>query len=96
MLNSILGARRPHAARKLVEQGALLLDVRSVPEYAQGNIPGSYNIPVQELNGRLQELGKRGRHVVVYCRSGARSAHASELLTAAGYRVTDIGPMHAW
>lgn len=84
------------AARDLVQQGALLLDVRTPEEHSRGHIAGSSNIPVQELHARIGELGPTERHVVVYCRSGARSALATRMMRDAGYQVTDIGGMHAW
>ncbi len=82
--------------RKLVEQGALLLDVRTPAEFAEGHVTRATNIPVQELAARIEELGARSRPVVVYCRSGGRSAQAAAMLSAAGYQVKDIGPMTAW
>ena len=83
-------------ARELVAAGAWLVDVRMPAEYAAGHVPGAVNIPVQELAHRLEELGSTERAVVVYCRSGARSASAARLLREAGYRVTDVGPMSAY
>jgi rhodanese-related sulfurtransferase len=50
---------------------------------------------VQELGRRMAEIPKN-RKVVVYCRSGGRSAQAAAMLKAAGYQVLDIGPMSAW
>ncbi len=85
----------PHH-RALVEQGALLLDVRTPSEFQEGHVPRAMNIPVQELAARLHEVGPTRRPVVVYCRSGGRSAVATDLLTKAGYQVRDIGPMTAW
>jgi len=82
-------------ARRWVAEGALLLDVRTPAEHAQGHIEGSLNIPVQELGARMAEL-PRGRSVVVYCRSGGRSAAATSMLQTAGHPVLDLGPMHAW
>jgi phage shock protein E len=82
--------------RKLVEQGALLLDVRTPAEFKDGHVPHALNVPVQELGVRLRELGPTNRPIVVYCRSGGRSAQASSLLRQAGYQVKDIGPMTAW
>lgn len=84
----------PH--RQLVAQGALLLDVRTPAEYQEGHVPDAFNLPVQELPSRLSEVGPTSRPIVVYCRSGGRSAQAAQLLTKAGYTVRDIGPMHAW
>jgi rhodanese-related sulfurtransferase len=82
--------------RQLVEQGALLLDVRTHTEFHEGHVPRAHNIPVQELAARLHEVGPTSRPVVVYCRSGGRSAAATQLLRQAGYQVKDLGPMSAW
>jgi len=88
----------PGEARHLVEQGALLLDVRTPQEFAAGHLDGAVNIPVQQLEARLSELAaKKDRPIVVYCRSGARSASAAKLLAAAGHsRVFDLGAMSSW
>lgn len=84
-------------AHRLVEAGALLLDVRTPEEFAGGHIQGAVNIPVQELERRMAEVGDRERAVVVYCRSGARSATAAAMLRDAGHRrVHDLGPMSRW
>lgn len=81
------------SARALVAGGALLLDVRTPAEYASGHVDGAKNIPVQELGSRLSELGPTSRKIVVYCRSGARSAAAAGMMRSAGYDVTDVGGM---
>ena len=79
-------------ARRLVAEGAVLLDVRSPGEFASGHVNGALNIPVQELTSRMSEL--RGKpHVVVYCRSGGRSCAAAEILQKAGHEVLDVGAM---
>jgi rhodanese-related sulfurtransferase len=84
-------------ARKLVAAGARLLDVRSPQEYAGGHLPGAVNIPVQELDRRLAELGPRDGALVTYCRSGHRSSRAAEILRAHGFtNVHNLGPMMAW
>ena len=82
-------------ARRRVAAGAILLDVRTPGEFAEGHVQGAKNIPVQELQNRLGELPK-GADVVVYCRSGARSAMASQMLKGRGHRVLDVGPMSAY
>jgi rhodanese-related sulfurtransferase len=84
-------------ARKLVAAGARLLDVRSAEEFGQGHLPGAVNIPVQELDRRLVEVGPTQADVVVYCRSGHRSSRATQLLREHGFsRVHNLGPMTAW
>lgn len=84
-------------ARALVSQGAVLLDVRTPGEFAAGHIDGAKNIPVDALSGRIGEVGAKETPVVVYCRSGARSARATAMLKSAGFqRVEDLGPMSRW
>jgi|LauGreDrversion4_2_1035121.scaffolds.fasta_scaffold434854_2 rhodanese-related sulfurtransferase len=83
-------------AEALVKEGALLLDVRTPAEFAAGHLDGAINIPVQVLKRRVAEVPK-DRVVIVYCRSGARSAHASRLLLSEGHTTLyDLGPMRAY
>ncbi|MHB8878600.1 MAG: rhodanese-like domain-containing protein [Myxococcaceae bacterium] len=85
------------AARKLVSEGAKLVDVRSPAEYADGHIEGAVNIPVDELEARLAELGTKELPVVVYCRSGRRADRAATLLRERGWRqVHNLGPRSYW
>ncbi len=92
------GGVDPDEARALVAQGALLLDVRSPQEFAQGHIDGARNIPHDALSAQVASLGDPATTpVVVYCRSGARSARAASTLRAAGFaKVINLGPMSAW
>ena len=93
-----LGKANPAAARQLVAEGALLLDVRSGGEFASHHLPGAVHIPVGELARRMSELGPdKARPVVVYCASGVRSASAASLLRSAGFgAVHDLGAMSRW
>jgi len=80
------------------QPSAMVLDVRTPEEFAQGHVPGARNLPVQELAQRFTELGA-DKHVdiIVYCRSGARSALAARMLVEQGFtRVTDIGSINNW
>ncbi|MCB9568811.1 MAG: rhodanese-like domain-containing protein [Myxococcales bacterium] len=83
-------------ARTLIEeQDAALIDVRSPGEYGGGHLPGALNIPVDALMHRISEV-PQDRPVVVYCRSGARSARAAGILRQHGRSAYDLGPMSAW
>ncbi|HEU5098360.1 MAG TPA: molybdopterin-synthase adenylyltransferase MoeB [Roseiflexaceae bacterium] len=67
-----------------------LLDVREPNEWEIGHLPGATRISVNELQGRMNELDT-AREMVVYCRSGARSGRAVDMLRAAGFRkVTNL------
>ncbi len=63
----------------------ILLDVRTPEEHKEQNIPGSILIPLNELEARHGELSK-DKTILIYCRSGSRSAVASDLLTAKGFK----------
>ena len=84
-------------ARTLVAKGATLLDVRSPEEFSGGHIAGAISIPVQELAGRVGELGNEAGEIVVYCQSGGRSAMATRLLQSNGFtNVHDLGGIGQW
>ncbi len=84
-------------AHRLVEAGALLVDVRTPQEFAARHLPGAVNIPVDELPQRLGELGAPEQPVVIYCGSGKRSSRAEQLLKEQGFQqVVNLGPMSAW
>lgn len=67
---------------------ATLIDVRSPMEYAAEQLPGSINIPVEQIQLQAMEIQKMNKPVMVFCRSGARSGMALAILKQAG--VTEI------
>ncbi len=72
---------------RLNEPDLVILDVRPLLEYAQGHIAGARSIPIEELEGRLNELPPN-QEIVAYCRGTycVFSDEAVELLTARGYK----------
>ncbi|MBN9162796.1 MAG: rhodanese-like domain-containing protein [Myxococcales bacterium] len=82
-------------ARKLVGEGAKLVDVRSPAEYAEKHVDGADNVPVDAI--AEHDLGPKDGAIVLYCHSGKRSARAAASLRARGYtRVYDLGGMSNW
>ena len=71
-------------ARKLVDDGAQLVDVRADHEWEAGRIAGAAHLPLAELAERTGEIDKN-RPVVLYCRGGNRSTMAADALSAAGF-----------
>ena len=68
------------------DRSLLVLDVRTPEEFAAGHVPGAVNIPHTEIATRLGELADaKERDIVVYCRSGNRSAKAIAALRGAGF-----------
>jgi rhodanese-related sulfurtransferase len=83
-------------ARRLVEEGAQLVDVRADHEWEAGRIPGAAHIPLAELNERTGEIAQ-DRPVVLYCRGGTRSSMATDALAAAGYDAAKLtGGIVGW
>jgi phage shock protein E len=91
------GKTSPAEARRLVVDGARLVDVRTAGEFGGGHLPGAVNIPLDQIAGRAGELKKAGKPVVLYCASGARSGQAKRILASAGVSdVHDLGGMGRW
>lgn len=81
--------------QELRRQGAVILDVRTPGEFAQGHARGARNIPLAELQARLGELD-RAKPVLACCASGARSGSARAILLKAGFQeVHNVGPWTA-
>lgn len=86
------GADQLDSIRAALENGAMLVDVRSSGEFASGHLDGAINIPVGELERRTDELGNTDALIVLYCASGARSASARRALAGRGFtNVLDLG-----
>lgn len=84
-------------ARKLMEAGAVVLDVRSPGEYAQGHIPRAINLPLDEISRAGAFVPDHNQPIVVYCSAGIRSARAAAVLTAGGWtKVYHLGPLSTW
>ncbi len=84
-------------AAERFDQGAFLLDVRTVEEWNQGHIDGAVLIPLDQLSSRIDEV-PADQDVLIICRSGNRSGQARDLLRAAGLKQTTSisGGINAW
>jgi rhodanese-related sulfurtransferase len=96
------GKISPKAARELLanEKSAILIDVRTKEEFQQGRIAGSILLPYDQITAAsaAKVIGTdRNRTVVLYCRSGNRSAVAASTLRSLGFtRVYDLGGINSW
>lgn len=89
----------PDAAKARMEEnpGLLLLDVRTQEEYDQGHIPGAVCFPNEEITADMPVVFDKDAEIIVYCRSGHRSAEALEKLRDMGYaNVSDLGGILDW
>lgn len=84
------------AEQETKKDGALLLDVRTGAEYAGGHAKGATNIPLDELEERVEEV-RGASEVYVICQSGGRSAQAANYLIAEGINAINVaGGTRAW
>ena len=61
-----------------------IIDVRSPMEFSQGNVQNSRNIPVDQIHEHIDSLKTIPGKIVLCCASGARSAHATQILQRSG------------
>jgi rhodanese-related sulfurtransferase len=86
-------------AVRLMNQGALVLDLRPKESYEAGHIAEARNVPAAELAGSADSLKKwREKTVITYCDSGASGAQAARTLTKLGFtKVFNLdGGLNGW
>lgn len=86
-------------AVRLMNQGALVIDLRGKELYDAGHIVDARNVPVAELGSQADALKKwRDKNVITYCDSGANGASAARTLTKLGFtKVFNLqGGLNAW
>lgn len=76
--------------KALVQQGAMIIDVRTPAEFKGGHVKGAVNIPLQSLQANFSKIPKN-KTIITCCASGMRSGSAKSLLKAAGYIVHNGG-----
>lgn len=80
--------------KSLVQQGALIIDVRTKNEFLSGHIKKSKNIPLNTLNNQLNLLKDKDRPYLLCCASGMRSGNARSILKSKGY--TNVHNAGSW
>ena len=77
---------------------AIILDVRTPEEFAQGHIPGALLLPVTQIAEQAESvLPDKDTLILMYCRSGNRTQTAGQLLADMGYsKVYDFGGLNTW
>ena len=71
--------------KAMLEEGGVIIDVRSVEEFMTGNIENSINIPLMQLSSNLNQLKDKDQPIITCCASGMRSAGAKKILISKGY-----------
>jgi rhodanese-related sulfurtransferase len=81
---SFLTGGRDANVSDAMERGAVIIDVRTPMEFKQGNVKGSVNIPLDQINNNIQKIKKMNKPVVAVCASGNRSGSAKSILLKHG------------
>lgn len=82
-------------ARRLLKDGALVIDVRTAGEFQAGHLPQALNVPLSDLNDQVAlRAPDKSRPILVHCQAGGRSAIAKRQLKAMGYaNVHNLGSL---
>ncbi len=91
LLNLLGFGSKSNKIKDFIDRGAVIIDVRTYEEFASGHIKGAKNIPLQIISGKLTEIIKLNKPVIVCCRSGMRSGQAESILRAQGVEVINGG-----
>jgi phage shock protein E len=92
LLKKLFGMGEKPDFKKLVKEGAIMIDVRSSGEFSSGHAKGCINIPLDRINDVSKKYAKSDV-LIVCCRSGMRSGSAKSQLTAMGFKsVINAGP----
>jgi len=93
-LKNMLGGGPQVDLNEWIQNGAVIIDVRTPGEYRGGHVKGSKNIPLNEIGKQMDKIKKMNKPVITCCASGARSGSAASKLKAAGIEAVNGGPWH--
>lgn len=90
LFNNIF-SNKSNDLRRFIDEGAVIIDVRTAQEYNSGHVKGSKNIPLERLKSRIDEVREYNKPVITICQSGMRSGTAASILEGKGIKVINGG-----
>jgi rhodanese-related sulfurtransferase len=90
-LFNFLSGGKNDKIKEFQSRDAVIIDVRTTAEYKQGAIPGSKNIPLQTINGKIDYLRNLNKPIITCCASGMRSGSAASTLNTHGLEAINGG-----
>jgi phage shock protein E len=93
LIKNIFGSTPAVDYKKMLSEGAVIVDVRTTAEFKSGHIKGAINIPLDVIASKAQSLKDKNVPIITCCRSGNRSGAAASLLRNLGIEVVNGG---AW
>jgi len=76
--------------KQKLDNGAVLLDVRSIREFNDGRLKDAQNVPLEQMEG-FANIQDKDKELLLYCRSGARSQMATNYLNSLGFTAQNVG-----
>jgi len=78
-------------ATKILENGGVVIDVRTPQEFKAGNYKSSINIPLNNIEDNIDKIKSFKKNIVVVCASGMRSGKANKILNKYGIKSINGG-----
>ncbi len=94
ILRKIFGLGPKVDCHELIANGAVLIDVRTPGEFSQGKVSGSKNVPLDKIGGKIDNIKKLNKPIVLCCASGMRSSRATSVLKQNGIDAYNGGSWH--
>ena len=91
-LRKLFGLGPKVNCHELLHNGAILIDVRTPGEYAQGKVTGSQNVPLDKIKSQLKKIKDLNQPIILCCASGMRSGRATSILKQNGIEAYNGGP----
>lgn len=85
------GKKRQEKIKDFRNRGAIVVDVRSKMEFNQAKVPGSVNIPLDQIHQQMKSLQKKKKPILVCCATGRRSGMAAHLMKQNGMEAYNAG-----
>jgi rhodanese-related sulfurtransferase len=82
--SSLCGGGSSVDVKSIIENGAIIIDVRTPGEFSGGHVKGSVNIPLDKIQGNIAKIKAYKKPIIVCCASGMRSSNAKRVLTKNG------------
>lgn len=77
-----------------IDNGSLLVDVRTPEEFESSHISGAVNLPLADIQAGTLPNSEKSQKLYIYCKSGNRSSQAEKLLEDSGYtNIVNLGAM---
>lgn len=90
-IKKLFGMKTKEDFKKILEHGGTIIDVRTPAEFKMGHPKNAKNIPLQNLESRINEIKKMQQPIIVCCASGMRSATAKNILEKNGIETINAG-----